>query len=267
MTEYALKLSEAELARYQWMAEAAAQVEAEHWTAAGVVEGVRVADVGCGPGAVSAVLARLVGPAGHVRAVDRDPDAAAAAQATAEAAGLANVTVSVGDADQTGIEPASVDVVMMRHVLAHNGGREQAVVDHLASLVRPGGTVYLVDVEMSGVRSRPADADLDDLSERYRQWHEARGNDLSVGLRLGELLATAGLQDVQHHGRYDIVSFPSGGRPPSWASRDALVADGLATEADVERWDAAFARNDEIEPRPVIFVPLFVGFGRRPATD
>ena len=40
MTEYALTLSEAELARYQFMAERAAQVEADLWAAAGVVEGI-----------------------------------------------------------------------------------------------------------------------------------------------------------------------------------------------------------------------------------
>ncbi|MGH9224985.1 MAG: hypothetical protein ACRD2W_14690, partial [Acidimicrobiales bacterium] len=66
MTEYALKLSEAELARYQQMAEHAAAMEADLWAAAGLVEGAAVADVGCGPGAVAAVVARLVGPAGSV---------------------------------------------------------------------------------------------------------------------------------------------------------------------------------------------------------
>ena len=266
MTDYALKLSEDELARYQYMAESAAEKEVDMWAAAGVVAGAAVADVGCGPGAMSAVLARLVGPTGHVRAVDRDSDAVAAAQAAAQRAGLANLTVSVGDADDTGLEPGCVDVVMMRHVLAHNGGREQAVVDHLKSLVRPGGSVYLVDTDYSGVRSRPTDPDLADIAERYGRWHRDRGNDLSVGLRLGELLLAAGLEDVQHHGRYDVFSLPPGARHPSWAGRDALMADGLATEEDIERWDAAFVRTDALQPRPVTFVPMFLAFGRRPTT-
>ena len=57
MSDYALKLSETELARYRFMAEMAARMEHDLWTAAGVVEGATVADVGCGPGAVSVVLA------------------------------------------------------------------------------------------------------------------------------------------------------------------------------------------------------------------
>lgn len=69
---------------------------------------------------------------------------------------------------------------------------------------------------------------------------------------------------MEHHGRYDVFSLPPGARHPSWVGRDALVADGLATEEDVERWNAAFVRNDALQPRPVTFVPMFVAFGRRP---
>ena len=263
MADYALKLSEDELARYRLMAEMAARMEQDLWTAAGVVEGAAVADVGCGPGAVSVVLARLVGPAGRVVAVDREPEAVAAASAAAE--GLANMSVAVGDAQDTGVPPGSVDVVMIRHVLAHNGPLAESIVSHAASLARPGGTVYLADVEVSALRMRPPAPGADDLNDRYTRWHAQQGNDLSVGLRLGELLAGAGLEDVQHHGRYQIFTVPPGFRPPSWAARDALVADGSATSDDVERWNAALEAVDRAETRPVIFVPLFFAFGRRPA--
>jgi len=265
MSEYALQLSDAELARYQFMAESAARMEGSLWAEAGVAEGAAVADVGCGPGATAGVLARLVGPSGRVVAVDRDATAVEAARAAAERAGLENVSVQLGEAHDTGIPPASVDVVMIRHVLAHNGGREETVVAHAASLVRPGGSVYLVDIEATALRTRPSDPDLDDLAARYEEWHAQRGNDLSVGLRLGELLAGAGLETVNHQGRYQIFVPPPGMRPPSWAGRDALVAAGLATEADVERWSAAFERIDRSETRPTMFVPLFFAFGRRPA--
>lgn len=262
MPDYALKLSEVELARYRFMAERAAATERDLWTAAGVVEGATVADVGCGPGAVSLVLAGLVGPAGRVVAVDREEEAVAAARAVVS--GVPNVSVTVGDACETGIPPSSVDVVMIRHVLAHNGPLLDDIVGHAVSLVRPGGRVYLADVEASAIRTRPSFPDLDDLSARYFRWHEQQGNDLSVGLRLGELLAQAGLEDVQHHGRYEIFPVPPGMRPPPWAAREALVAAGLATQDDVDRWNAAFGRADELQPRPFTFTPFFFAFGRRP---
>ncbi|MEW6154308.1 MAG: class I SAM-dependent methyltransferase [Actinomycetota bacterium] len=267
MSEYALRLSEAELARYELMAEIAAEAEGHLWAAAGVVEGAAVADVGCGPGAVSALLARLVGATGSVRSVDRDAEVIEAARTVVGRAGVANVTFGVGEAHDTGIAPGSVDLVMIRHVLAHNGSREQAIVDHAASLVRPGGAVYLVDIDMTAFRLRPADSDVADLDSRYERWHAQQGNDLTIGLRLAELLAGAGLVDVEHHGRYHILPVRPGFRPPSWAARAALVAAGLATEADVARWDAAFVRLDQAALRPTLFVPQFFAFGRRPALD
>lgn len=265
MSDYALKLSEAELGRYQLMARTAAGTEGDMWKAAGIVEGAVVADVGCGPGAVSVILGELVGPTGRVFAVDRDAQAVEAARAAVARAGLTNVRVGTGDAHDTGLAPGTADVVMIRHVLAHNGGREEAIVAHAAELVRPGGSVYLVDVEARGVRSRPFDPDLEDLSDRYIRWHDGQGNDLSVGLRLDQLLVAAGLEVVDFQGRYHVVTVPPGVRSPSWAGREALRSAGLATDDDLERWNQAFERLDRADPRPLVFTPFFSAWGRRPA--
>ena len=129
------------------MAEQARADEADLWELAGIGPGGRVADVGCGPGAMLPALSAAVGVDGRVHAVDADPAAVAAASALAAAAGLANVSVAEGRADRTGLEAGSLDVVMLRHVLAHNGGAEDAIVGHLATLVRPGGCLYLVDTD------------------------------------------------------------------------------------------------------------------------
>jgi ubiquinone/menaquinone biosynthesis C-methylase UbiE len=245
------------------MAEAASTAERDLWAAAGVGQGAVVADIGCGPGAVSVVLARLVGPEGRVVAVDRDPDAIAAARAAAAGAGVDNMDFGVGDAHDTGLAADSVDVAMIRHVLAHNGGREEAIVAHAAALVSPGGCVYLVDIDSSAIRTRPANADVEDLSARYWRWHAEQGNDSSVGLRLGELLSSAGLETVDYQGRYQIASVRPGFRPPAWAARETLVAAGLATADDVERWGSAFASLDRGEVRVTMYVPVFCAFGRR----
>ena len=61
MSTYTLRLSEVELGRYRMMAEAARLAEAAQWAGAGIRPGARIADVGCGPGAALAVMAREVG--------------------------------------------------------------------------------------------------------------------------------------------------------------------------------------------------------------
>jgi precorrin-6B methylase 2 len=265
MSDYTLAISEEEVARYRFMAEMAQAREAEDWTAAGIVPGAAVADVGCGPAAMSVVIANIVGPEGRVVAVERDPSSFAHAQQVVAAAGVSNVELHQGDATATGIEPGTMDVAMMRHVLAHNGGHEQDIVNHLASLVRPGGHVFLVDVDLSAVRVYPLADDLADLGEAYVRFHAQRGNDPMIGLRLGELLTNAGLVDVQHTGEYSVISFPPGLRPPAWAARDAMIAEGVVTTADVERWGAAFDRMDTEVDRPTLFAPGFIGVGRKPS--
>ena len=265
MTDYALVLSDAELQRYRMMAERARVEEADAWHEAGIVPGARVADVGCGPGAALVAMAGVVGSDGAVHGVDGDPHAVEIAHELIAQSGLPNAAASVGAADDTGLERGAWDVVVMRHVLAHNGGREQAIVQHLASLVRPGGCVYLVDVEMTAVRMLQVEPEALELHERYVGFHRARGNDPQVGLRLGMLLAGAGLDVVQHSGFYAVLSAPPGLRPPSWAARDAMVAAGEAGEDDVQRWEAAFARSDAASERPLLFMPTFSATGRRPA--
>jgi precorrin-6B methylase 2 len=263
MSNYTLALSPEEIGRYRMMAVIARTSEAAQWEAAGIRPGAAVADIGCGPAAVTVAMAEIVGSTGSVVGVDADAGALAAAEEMIAQAAAGNASVRQGRADETGLEPGTFDVVVLRHVLAHNGGQEQRIVDHLATLCRPGGSVYLIDVEMTAMRVTSVERDLEDLVERYVEFHRTRGNDPQIGLRLGELLRNAGLEVSDYRGHYNIMSPPPGMRPPQWAARDAMVASGHATAADVERWGAAFERLDAATDRPTMFAPLFSATGRR----
>lgn len=264
MSTYTLRLSEPERARYRMMAQSARQAEADLWRAAGIVEGAHVADVGCGPGAVLALIAEDVGPSGYVTGVDSDAEAVAAAQSEIVSTGLRNAAVRVGTAQATGLEPASLDVAVLRHVLAHNGGIEHEIVGHLATLVRPGGAVYLVDVDLTATRLRPVPPELADLVEAYVGFHRHLGNDPQVGLRLADLATDVGLVIEDFRGWYTIMEVPPGLRPPAWAARDAMVDSGVISRADVERWGSAFQRLDDEPQRPRMFAAMFAAVCRRP---
>jgi SAM-dependent methyltransferase len=267
VTEYALTLTDAEVARYRAMAAQARQAESARWDQAGIVPGARLVDVGCGPGAVLAEMADVVGPTGSVVGVDGNPGTVAAARALLDAAGHDDAEVVVGDADATGLPAGSFDVVVMRHVLAHNGPQEQAIVDHLATLVRPGGHVYLVDVDAAGtgLSVTPPDPDLDDLDARYRAFHLGRGNDLRTGTRLGALLEGAGLELLADERTAVAFEPPPGVRPPAYAAIEAMVAAGLADDADIERWQAACERLDAATQRPTVRVTQHAAIARRPS--
>lgn len=266
---YALRLSDDELGRYRMMAARARSEESDLWAVAGIVSGARIADVGCGPGAMLVTLAQVVGPLGHVIGVDADPAAVGAARVAFASARLRSAiapgTVRRGRADATGIAPGSVDAVVLRHVLAHNGGAEQAIVSHLATLVRPGGRVYLVDVDLTSADRTQARPVAGDLHERYLRWHERQGNDPRIGRRLPALARSAGLTVLADR-RWTVRSpVQRGMRGPAWAARDELVRAGLATATDVRRWDAEFARLDAASEQPELSVDLYAVVARRAA--
>ncbi|MEJ2884875.1 methyltransferase domain-containing protein [Actinomycetospora aeridis] len=262
-TGYGLRLSDDELARYRLMAQRAREHEAALWELAGIGPGARVVDVGCGPGAMLPVLAECVGPHGVVAGVDADPEAVATARAVLAGAGVHRAGVRRGRAEATGLPAGGYDVAMTRHVLAHNGGAEGRIVEHLASLVRPGGHVYLLDVDAAAAGITPAPPEIDEMTERYTRWHTDRGNDVRVGRRLAGLARGAGLEVAAFRGWFDIQPLPVGMRGPAWAARDTLVAAGLADAADIARWGAAADAMDAWVERPEVLMAIFAVVARR----
>ena len=88
MSEYTLAISEPEIRRYQLMAATAQQSEADLWRQAGITPGATVGDIGCGPAAMSVLLARTDAPGGRVIGVERDDAALAAARQVVAASAL-----------------------------------------------------------------------------------------------------------------------------------------------------------------------------------
>lgn len=262
---YTLSLSDDEIARYRSMAERARLQESGAWEAAGVLPGARVADVGCGAGLVLCELARAVGPGGEAVGVEREPGTIDAAKQIIAREGISNARVVHGDAAATGLESGTFDVVMMRHVLAHNGGREADIIAHLAGLVLPGGSVYLVDVDVTAFRVFPPSPDLAEMAERYGDLHAQLGNDLSVGIRLSHLLLEAGLELTDREAVFQILERGSDFRGPAWAARTAMISAGVATDADFERWEAAFQKEAATPGLKLAYVPVFRATGRKPA--
>ena len=119
---------------------------------AGLRPGMRVLDVGCGPGDVSFVAARLVGPDGTVIGIDA-ADIIELARTRAEEHGLTSVRfeqTTVGDL--TLDEP--VDAVIGRLILMHLPD-PIATLLQLAGVVRPGGVVAFSEFDMTGARGVP----------------------------------------------------------------------------------------------------------------
>lgn len=120
---------------------------------AGLRPGMRVLDVGCGPGDVSFVAARLVGPEGAVLGIDAAADIIELARTRAAEQGFRSVRfeqTTVGDLALA--EP--VDAVIGRLILMHLPD-PVGTLRQLADLVRPGGFIAFSEFDMTGARGVP----------------------------------------------------------------------------------------------------------------
>lgn len=158
---------------------------------AGIGPGMRVLDVGCGPGDVSLRLAAIVGPGGQVTGLDRDDASLVRARERARAEGVGNVEFVSGDLDATILPPGSFDAVVGRRVLMYLPDPRRSL-RALGGVLRPGGVIAFQEHDSARVGPDP----LPRLHARIHGqiWrtiaHE--GGNLHMGLGLAAALRDAG---------------------------------------------------------------------------
>ncbi len=160
---------------------------------AGIRPGMRVLDLGCGAGDVAFVAAGLVGPDGSVVGVDRSPDALARARLRAGQRGLAQVQFVQGDVN----DPAPggpFDAIVERLVL-WTVPDPAALLRRQAMVLRPGGLVVPIEVDLSTIRSLPETA----FGTQGKSWVVeafAKAGMSMLGPRLWAILQEAGLRPL-----------------------------------------------------------------------
>jgi ubiquinone/menaquinone biosynthesis C-methylase UbiE len=105
----------------------------------GIRPGMRVLDIGCGPGDVSMLLADAVGATGHVVAFDREPRAIAVARERAEAARYRRIEFIVAS-DESFPAQTGFDAALGRYILISQAD-PVAMIKRAAAAVRPGGII------------------------------------------------------------------------------------------------------------------------------
>jgi len=106
--------------------------------------GMRVADVGAGTGYIARRMARLVGPAGKVYAVDVQPEMIRMLRDAAAKDGLAQVEPVLATTTDTKLPAASVDLAIMVDVY-HELEFPYEVLASIVKSLKPGGRVVFVE--------------------------------------------------------------------------------------------------------------------------
>ena len=231
--------------------------------------GATVLEAGCGVGAQTVTLAAR-SPAARFTSIDLSPDSLAAAHARVDAAGLSNVSFQQADIFDLPFAPGSFDHVFVCFVLEHLG-EPVAALAALRGLLRPGGTITVIEGDHGSAYFHPPSEAADDAIQCQVTLQQRAGGDALIGRRVYPLLVDAGFDAVGVSARmvYVDASRPSlvdGFTRKTFTAmiegvRDPALAAGLI---DAERFDAGVrALHRTTEPDGVFCYTFFKGVGQR----
>jgi SAM-dependent methyltransferase len=158
---------------------------------AGLRPGMRVLDVGSGPGDVSFTAARLVGPTGTVLGVDAAPEMVELARARATEKGLSTVNFMRTAVDAIALDEP-VDAVIGRLILMHLPD-PAATLRQLSNWVRPGGVIAFAENDITETRSIPDLPLFGQVTMGIVRAFEAMGLSPRFGTTLHTVFQDAGL--------------------------------------------------------------------------
>ncbi|HET6764091.1 MAG TPA: methyltransferase domain-containing protein [Longimicrobiaceae bacterium] len=202
-------------------------------------------DVGCGPGTDTLHLAALVGPAGRVVGVDRDPEMIAEANRRAAAEGMDGfVDHQLADAAALPFADGSFDGVRSERLLLHVGDPGRVLAE-MVRVTRTDGYVVVMDTDWG---TRSVDSPEVDLERRFaRVLAETCLVNGYSGRRLLGLARRAGLVELRvdpvplvitDYGFFSLLSRME-------MAADAALRTGALTAAELARLDETWRAMDD----------------------
>ncbi len=236
--------------------------------------GMRLLDLGCGPGTISVGLADAVAP-GELLGIDMEASQIEMAGAAAKAGGHDNAVFQAGDATDLPFEDASFDVAHC-HALLNHVPDTQAVLAEVKRVLKPGGLFAAREVFGDSSFLEPA-RDLSGVTgstvwATFLKLLAANGGHPQMGRELKGAFVEAGFVNVRATASFetydtaDDLAFLRGliiGWFFSPLTMEATMKHGLASQEQFDRWSrsldawmdepgafAAFAWGEAIGRKP-----------------
>lgn len=206
-------------------------------------------DVGCGPGTVTADLARIVA-GGQVVGVDASGKVLDAAREHADALGYTNVRFEQANAYELPFDDDTFDVVYAHQLLQHLSDPVEALRE-MRRVAKPGGLVAVRDADYAAMAWYPETAGLTEWNELYHEVTHAYGFEPDAGRRLMSWVQEAGLDGIVPSASSWCYATPTDRQwwGELWAERcvesnfavqakESGLADDVALEQIAQDWQA-----------------------------
>jgi len=205
-----------------------------------LTEGLNVLDVGCGTGAITYGIAKMIGPAGRVVGIDSNPALIEKARQTHnEIPGLSFMTADIFDLPFK----EEFDIVTSARVLQWLSSPAEAL-QKLKAAAKPGGRILILDYNHEKIAWEPEPPlSMKSFYSAFLKWRSDAGMDNEIADHLPELFHKHGFENVSITPQHETTTktdpdFLS--RVRIWAdvagSRGLqMVQDGYVTEAERAR--------------------------------
>jgi SAM-dependent methyltransferase len=238
--EYALATGEAAVHRLMLLHKVCSPAGRRVLLKAGLRPGMCAVDFGCGIGAVTRMIADMVGPAGSVTGLDASGAQLAQAREISRRQGYTNVSFIEADACASGLARDTFDLAYCRFLLLHLPD-PAACLQEMRSVLRPGGLLVVEDGDLARAGSVPPTA-LDACADLWTRLGPKRGVDYSLARNLREIVRAAGFaapEIEEHHPTLGCSEDRSLLKLSVQEAGPAFVAEGLITADALERTLAA----------------------------
>jgi len=157
--------------------------------------GMRLLDVGCGPGTITAGLARRVAP-GETIGIDMSPGVIETAKALVKEAASHGLSFEVGNVYQPRFAADSFEAIFAHQVLQHLRRPSQALLS-MRTLLVSGGVLGVREVDWGGTTFYPDNPEMRRFLELYYELARRNGGEPDAGRRLRRWFREAGFAETR----------------------------------------------------------------------
>ena len=235
----------------------------------GVMPGLRVLDMGCGPGKTTSILHQMVQPGGSACGIDFSTDRISYAKK--HYGHLPGIEFYVCDFKKPLNGIGQFDLVWVRFVLEYFLAESPDIVQNISRLLKPGGMLCLLDLDYNCLSHYELPPMIGNLLPKLMKRLEEKFNfDIYAGRKLYSYLYDQGYQDIQvnlvpHHLFFGAIRASD---VYNWMKKVEVNANRFTDLFDEYPGGCDAFINDFnqflIDPRRFTYTPLILCKGMKP---